>query len=291
MKEFNVFKKVNEIIAQKSYKYTLYVIVFLIFGFVYIKSNNVTFGGVRRNLEEVVSEISKKQPKSDKKEDIPIQEIRKKLSKIRKDEEENRRKREEEVGQKDVKKEITPEVVEIRQEDESNVAKQSVPVEEKIQNPVSILSKLQQIEDKYQERLKKKQVMRGRIVKKNDFVYHSMTVSNTIKIREDGDKKNNRTVEAEGGRVFLKMDNNNKMSKFFIGKRVGDTFVIGMDEIINQLEKVDRDEINRSINTGLEEKNPNLKGIDIDITKFKYKMEILDIIPKALIEELKLDEN
>jgi hypothetical protein len=294
MKYFNIFKKVNELIVKKNYKYILHFIVLLLFAFLYLKANNINFDSIKGGMKEISSELSKRQGDLDDEGEEAVKKMQMKLNLLRKEKEKDRGKREEEIKLMDVKKEIVPEIeietveqakiTEDKEQTLKNTKEQFKRLEEQIGSPVSVFAKLQKLDDKYKERVEKKLIKYGKSLNIGDVAYYNMSIINTIKYGED-----NRTVEGEGVKIFLRVSNADKMSKFFIGKKVGNTFIITMKDILDGLESVDRDEINESINDGLVGKNPKLEGIDVDIMNFKYKIKVLDIVPKAVINELGLD--
>jgi hypothetical protein len=294
IKYFNIFKKVNELIAKKSYKYTLHFIVLLLFIFLYLKANDVSFDSIRSSMKKISSKLDERQGDLGVGGEEAVKKMQRKLNLLRKEKDKDREKREEEIKQVDVKKEIVPEteteiaeqmkITEEKKQISKNIKEQIKVLEEQISSPVSIFAKLQKLDDKYKERVEKKWIKHGRTIKIGDVVYYSMSITNTINY--DG---SDRVVEGEGARIFVKIDNADKMSQFFIGKKIGNTFVIEMKDILDRLDSADRDKINESINDSLVNKDPKLEGINVNIMNFKYKIKVLDIVPKAIINELELD--
>jgi hypothetical protein len=286
----NIFEKINNLTTDKKYKVVLYIAASILVAFVVFKTNKLTVSSVKEQIKDAGAKAEKNKDAFGKS-DLSEEEIKKKLEQIRKKCISNIEKKEKEKKNEVIKKEIVPEIV--VESDVNNMDKIEQKIQEKIQlvkkeegiiNQFSLFSKLAQVEKKYKERVEKKQIRYGRTVKTNDLVYYSMSIGNSIEYEVDGKIQTKALEDGEEGRFIIKIVDGDKMSKHIINRKIGDYFVLKMGDIVE-----DQSKINSIINDGILN-DPNYKGAKINISNFKYKVTILDIIPVAIIKELKLEE-
>jgi hypothetical protein len=281
----DIFKKVNKLTASKKYNTVLYIVAVILVIYIVLKKNNITFNSAKKHFKDVSVKVSKAKEDAGGEEEITAEKMRKKIEEVRRRGMRKIEKKENEKNNKEIKKEIIPEVViegdkteDIKPEDTHIVKK-----EEKIIEPISIFSKLNQFEEKYKERMEKKQIRYGKVIKINDVIYYNMSISNTITYNE-GEKTVEKVVDGgEGGKIIFKVAEGVDMTKYFLNKKVGDTFSMSAKEMIRNF-----DELSESISQK-SKNDKNYRGVELDISKFKYTIKILDIIPKSVLKELKLD--
>ncbi|MDR2760952.1 MAG: hypothetical protein LBB09_03860 [Rickettsiales bacterium] len=292
MKVTNIFKKVSETVIKKSEKRRVYFLAFLLLIFAYMANNKITFKQIRGKISEMKQNMKNRMKGEDGLSPEEREEnIKKQMEMIKKEEEERRKKIEREMKKENEKKEIIPET----ELPDFKDMKES----EDLTSPVSIFTRLHSLEEAYQRRLAEGKIPK-RAIREKDYVYYETAIVSEIRMPPEAGGNVKRT-ESDGGKIFLMAEKNNSFSKMFLGKRVGDTFSVDMDVVFKnaskeknvKLEGNPSETLNKNlsdvINNAVHERDPDLKNVNIEVTEIIYNIKICDIMPLAVIKELKLD--
>ncbi|MDR0572036.1 MAG: hypothetical protein LBG48_04265 [Rickettsiales bacterium] len=295
----DLFGKIYEILAIKKTKSIMYLLVFALLLLIFLKNSKLTVKGIKGTVEEAKSKTAKAMGEEDNLEDFTkkftLEERRQKMIakilKAKKDKEERIRK-EEEKKRESLKKEITP---------EDDVDAYGKAIEEtRLTETRSFFTKLQQVEDKYQQRREEGLIKHNGVARTGDYIYYNARVVSEVNIPDDVEINESAIPEADkrNMRFFIKVSKIGGTSGYFVNKKVGESFRIKTEEIGGAIGKQKYEEQKAEMNKRIGEElanNPKYKkaleeGFEVDTSKFIYEMTILDILPKSVVDELKLNE-
>ncbi|MDR1425579.1 MAG: hypothetical protein LBI70_01105 [Rickettsiales bacterium] len=156
--------------------------------------------------------------------------------------------------------------------------------EKKIDSAISIFLKVKTLEKSYSERKKKGEIDHRKIAREGDIVYYSMEVS------VDGAGENQSQTNH---RFFMKIVKNDPIARKLLGKKVGQTIEYSYSDLLENLDKKNKKNLEDTLNQAMQKANKLSPGQNLKILNnlnIKYRITLLDFIPRKIIRELALDQ-
>ena len=166
-----------------------------------------------------------------------------------------------------------------------------------INNPNTIGYKLNQVDLSYKRRLKNKQVNYKQKVKKGDLLYVSILTKNENITKFENESKISENKQEKPVKTMLFIDSTVPLSKLFIGKKVGSTLKLSIDDMISVLPKEQQQQYKQDTKQFKQDAsnsiNVDLKTVEKYTNDSKIYMiyKILDVVPVSLVKKLKLINN
>ena len=166
-----------------------------------------------------------------------------------------------------------------------------------IKNPNTIGYKLNQVDLSYKRRLKNKQVNYKQKVKKGDLLYVSILTKNENITKFENESKISENKQEKPVKTMLFIDSTVPLSKLFIGKKVGSTLKLSIDDMISVLPKEQQQQYKQDTKQFKQDAsnsiNVDLKTVEKYTNDSKIYMiyKILDVVPVSLVKKLKLINN